>query len=81
MVCTKETLHRSRAGEQSPFAISAGIREREENADDHLQLEVHGPDGGLQDAELGAGEGVGGGDVGDERFWVRFGVSICCCFG
>ena len=32
-----------------------------------MQLEVHGPDGGLEYAELGAGEGVGGGDVGDER--------------
>lgn len=50
--------------EESP--ISAGIRQRQEHADDHLQLEVHGPDGGLEDAELGAGEGGGGGDVGEE---------------
>lgn len=52
--------------EESRFPVSTGIRQRQEDADDHLQLEVHGPDGGLEDAELGAGEGVGGGDVGEE---------------
>ena len=31
-----------------------------------MQLEVHGPDGGLEDAELAAGEGIGGCDVGEE---------------
>lgn len=54
--------------ENSRFSVSAaaGIGQRQEDADNHLQLEVHGPDGGLEDPELGAGEGVGGGDVGEE---------------
>ena len=50
----------------STTSTSAGIRQCQEHADDQLQLEVHGPDGGLEDAELGAGEGGGGGDVGEE---------------
>jgi len=31
-----------------------------------LDVEVHRPDGGLEDAELCASEGPGGGDVGEE---------------
>lgn len=63
----EQTRHGSRTVEEkSRFSVSTGIRQRQEDADDHLQLEVHGPDGGLEDAELGAGEGVGGGDVGEE---------------
>lgn len=64
----EQTRHGSRAVEESrsPISAAAGIRQRQEDADDYLQLEVHGPDGGLDDAELGAGEGVGGGDVGEE---------------
>lgn len=31
-----------------------------------MHLEVHGPDGGLEDAEVGFGESVFGGDVDEE---------------
>ncbi|KAF6217956.1 hypothetical protein HO133_006368 [Letharia lupina] len=33
---------------------------------DHVHLEVHGPDGGLEDTEVGFGESVFGGDVDEE---------------
>ena len=62
----KQAWHRSWASEESGVFVTSGVCQCQQHADDHLQLEVHGPDGGLEDAELGSREGMLGCDVGEE---------------
>lgn len=50
IVFVKKTLHGSRASKESVLFLS-GIRQDHERADDRLQSEVHGPEGGHEDAE------------------------------
>ena len=59
-------MYGSWASEQSGVSNTSRVGQCQEHADDHLQLEVHGPDGGLEDAELGSGESLLGRDVGEE---------------
>ena len=52
--------------EESGVSDTPGVCQCQQHADHHLQLEVHGPDGGLEDAELGSRESLLGCDVGEE---------------
>lgn len=52
------------------FRIATGVTDHQSQANNHLQLEVHGPNGGLEEAELSASHGSSRGDIGEERLVV-----------